>query len=358
MANWHDDVERAREDARRAREDADRLRRDARELGRRLAREARQAAREVRHAGRGRGPGFSPIQPASEPSETGDVRVEEALALEGVFNVSVEQGAGKLTIRACADGEAPGVVSTGRAAPRIEIQRDGDRLRINIPQNKTWILRRRSGPTTEVRLLPGLASLRVNLGYGDLAVRSLAAESVKLDAGAGTMSTFAVVGSLRGNVGAGKMMILAHEGVASVNVGTGDVQLDIARVVDGEYKIDVGMGRVEVRLPAGAQIHLETSSGIGKTTISFPSAAEGALSVLKASAGIGEVSVKERSPQPAPPPQGTPKPQRPGTAPNRHETEELRILQMLEQGKISSQDAADLIAALRGAAPLAADDGG
>jgi hypothetical protein len=351
MANWHDDVERAREDARRARDEANRLRREARDLARNLAREAR-------HVGRGRGPGFSWNPPGGATADGNDIRVEEALALDGVRNVSVEQGAGKLTIRACAEGEAPGVVSAGKAAPRIEVQRDGDRLRINIPQNKTWILRRRNGPTTEVRLLPGLASLRVNLGYGDLMVRSVVAESIKLDAGAGTMSTFAVAGSLRGNVGAGKMMIMAHEGVASVNVGTGDVQLDIARVVDGEYKVDVGMGRVEVRLPAGAQIHLETSSGIGKTTISFPSAGEGALSVLKASAGIGEVSVKERSPQPAPPPQGTPKPQRPGTAPNRHETEELRILQMLEQGKISSQDAADLIAALRGAAPLATDDGG
>jgi len=347
MANWREDVDRARDEARRAREEADRLRREARELGRRLAREAR-------HAGRGRGPGpaFSSDQTAGDATESGDVRAEEALALEGVRDVSVAQGAGKLTVRACAEGEAPGVVSTGRAAPRIEIQHDGDRLRINIPSAKGWILRRRSGPATEVRLLPGLASLRVNLGYGDLAVRSVAAESVKLDAGAGTLSTFAVVGDLRGNVGAGKMTITAHEGLASVNVGTGDVQLDIARVVDGEYKVDVGMGRVEVRLPAGARIHLETSSGIGKSSISFPSAGDDATAVLKASAGIGEVSVKERSPQAAPPPQATPKPQRPGTATRRHESEELRILQMLEQGKISSQDAADLIAALRGAAPL------
>ena len=41
---------------------------------------------------------------------------------------------------------------------------------------------------------------------------------------------------------------------------------------------------------------------------------------------------------------------RPGTV-RRFEAEELRVLQMLEQGRISSQDAADLIAALQGAAP-------
>ncbi len=350
MADWREDVDRAREEARRAREEANRLRREARDLARNLAREAR-------HASRGRGPGISWNPLASEPPESGEIRVEEPLALDGVRSVDVAQGAGKLTVRVCADGEDPRVVSSGRAAPRIEIQHDGDRLRINVPQNKAWILRRRSGPTTEVRLLPGLASLRVNLGYGDLSVRSLAAEAVKLDAGAGTLSAFAVVGDLRANVGAGKMTITAHEGLASVNVGTGDVQLDIARVVDGEYKVDVGMGRVEVRLPAGTRIHLETSSGIGKSTISFPSAGEGAATVLKASAGIGEVSVKERSPEAAPPPQATPKPQRPGMSVNRHEAEELRILQMLEQGKISSQDAADLIAALRGAGPLPGNGG-
>ncbi|MBE0609103.1 MAG: hypothetical protein IH609_06975, partial [Dehalococcoidia bacterium] len=35
-------------------------------------------------------------------------------------------------------------------------------------------------------------------------------------------------------------------------------------------------------------------------------------------------------------------------AERRRESEELRVLQMLEQGKITPQDAADLIAALRG----------
>jgi hypothetical protein len=40
----------------------------------------------------------------------------------------------------------------------------------------------------------------------------------------------------------------------------------------------------------------------------------------------------------------------------RREAEELRVLQLLEQGRISSQEAADLIAALQGAAPPVAED--
>ena len=72
-----------------------------------------------------------------------------------------------------------------------------------------------------------------------------------------------------------------------------------------------------------------------------------------AATGIGEASVKKRPAEgaaPAPPPAGT-KPQRDARegARRRRESEELRVLQLLEQGKVSTQEAADLIAALQDA---------
>lgn len=358
-----DEVERAREQARRAKEEAERLRREAREMARNArdharlaAREAREsahlAAREARRAGRFvSGSAFG--SPAGGEMGSGDeIRTDENFSLDGITHVSIDQGAGKLTVRVCAEGETPGVSSWARAAPRLEVRRDGTRLIIQIHHNKGWLLRRRSGPATVVRLESGLESLRANLGYGELTVRDLAAGSTRLDIGAGTLSTFALNTAVHAAIGAGKINVSAHEGLVSASTGTGDIQLDVARVVDGEYKVSVGMGRVEVRLPAGARVHLDTTSGIGKTNVAFPGAGEGAASVLKASCGIGEVSVRERTAS-APASNETPRPERAGTAPaNRHETEELRILQMLEQGKISSQDAADLIAALRGAGPI------
>ncbi len=359
MANWREDLQKAHEEARKAREEADRLRREARELEHRLRQESREARQAERAERRGQPPFVRPpdFDRRSMPGDTGDARTEETFDLSGVRTVTFDQGAGKVTIRPCSEGETAGLISTAKTPPKVEIRRDGDTLFINIPMNKGWILRRRTGATTLVRLSPGLKVLRANVGYGDMQVRDLAADRIKLDIGAGTMTAFANTGTLEANVGAGKLNVTAHHGlVANASTGTGDVQLDIAQIVDGDYKVDVGIGRIEIRLPQGAPVHLETSSGIGKTNISFPSAGEGCATKLKASTGIGELNVKPRSPESAaPPPQGTPKPQRPGTGPNRRETEELRILQMLEQGKISSQDAADLIAALRGAGDVSGD---
>lgn len=84
---------------------------------------------------------------------------------------------------------------------------------------------------------------------------------------------------------------------------------------------------------------------------------------MKLASGIGEVVVKAREGAPAGTdgvaPAGQPRPQRGSRAATerRRESEELRVLQLLEQGKITPQDAADLIAALRGSTAPRFDDG-
>lgn len=351
MANWREQIDRAREEARRAREEAERLRRDARELEHRLRQEARNARRGFAQAfnddaGRDDGGG--------REGDSG-VSSQEAFSLEGIRDVSIDQTAGNLTVRLCAEGETPGAISSARTAPRLEVRREGDRLIIEVHTAKGWLFRRKSGPTTVVRLQPELRSIRANLGYGELQLRDLTAETLKFDLGAGQITAFAMSGALDADIGAGKMSINAHEGTAKCNMGTGDILLDIAKVTPGEIKVEVGMGRAEIRLPAGEQVHVSTSSGIGRAKNDYPSAAEDAPARLKASSGIGEVIVKARSvPAAGDQPSGMAKPQRASRdepSRRRHEAEELRILQMLEQGRISSQDAADLIAALQGAAP-------
>ena len=155
-------------------------------------------------------------------------------------------------------------------------------------------------------------------------------------------------------MGAGKVSFHDHSGIASCDTGTGDVLLDIAEAAPGNYRVDVGMGKAEVRLPAGLEVVVKASSGIGKTKNDYPPGPEGSAIRLKMSTGIGELIVRARDASQAPArPPVQPKPQRGSRAaqpPRKYEAEELRVLQMLEQGRISSQDAADLIAALRGAA--------
>lgn len=332
----------AREAARQAREEATRLRREARELERRL----REAHREARSAA-----GSTPNR--EEPSE------DRPISLEGIRRVNVEQTAGNLTLRFATEGETPGIVtSSPRGTPKLEVERLGDELRIRIELKSGWIFRRKQGISALVRLAPGLDHIRANLGYGDLELRDLAANSMKLNAGAGKIVGFSTSGDIEAEVGAGRINLNVHRGLANCHTGTGDVTLDVAEVVAGAYRIDVGIGRIDVRLPAQAPIHVQTSTGMGKTLNRYGGAAdEHAPSRLVANTGIGELVVRTRDGgNDAPPPAASrARGNRPAAA-RRHDVEELRILQLLEQGRISSQEAAELIAALQGAAPPIAED--
>lgn len=359
-----DDAQRAREEARRVREEANRLRREAQDLARRAAREARHASRSP-HGPHGHWGPEGPVGPTGPTppfsrhgffdDDPAGVRTEQTFGLDGIRGITINQTAGKLTVRPCAEGETPGVITGGgKSLPSLDVRRDGDRLVIDIRLQKAWIFRRKQGATTLVRLTPDFEDLKVDLGYGEAELRDLACETLKLEVGAGTIACYSVRANVDANMGAGKVSFHDHAGRVDCDTGTGDVLVDLAEAPTGEYRVDVGMGKGEVRLPPGLEVFVKASSGIGKTRNDYPSGPEDSAIRLKLNTGIGEVSVRVRdeSKSPVRPPL-QPKPQRGSRStppPRRHEAEELRVLQMLEQGKISSQDAADLIAALRGAA--------
>ena len=388
MADTSDEIKAALEEARRAREEADRLRREARAEAERLKDEARRArddarrlrdqARNERKGPRGFGPGFEPPAGPRPPhfhdssrrreesdDSAGSIRSEQSLSFDGIRRVQIDQTAGKLTIRPCKEGESPGIISSGhKAAPEINVDRDGDRLHIEVKLSKGWLFRRKQGATTLIRLgNQDFEQLKIDNGYGDMEVQGVSAADLRVNIGAGSFQSILTRGSIDVNVGAGKLAVLSHSGQARCDSGTGDVLLDIAEVADGEYKVDVGLRRAEVRLPATAEVFIKASSGIGKSRIEFPSAPDSAPVRLRLNSGIGECVVKARdaassdasaraatADQPVSP-VGQPRPQRGSRATraaNRREAEEMRVLQMLEQGKITPQDAADLIAALQG----------
>lgn len=387
MASSREDVERALEEARRAREEAERLREDAkrarddakraRDDARKMREDARRVARESsRRPGPGRppGPGRSPgpmgarVHTFIDDDARGDgspgARAEQTFTMDGVRDVHINNTAGKLVIRLCMPEESPAVVAIGnKTPPTLEIRREGEQLQIDVKLQKGWLFRRRQGANTVVRLATqDLERLRIDNGYGETEVNGLVAADLRVGVGAGSVQCIQTRGSLDVNVGAGKIAVLAHAGPARADSGTGDVMLDIAELTEGEYKVDVGLGKAEVRLPAGELVHIRASSGIGKARIEYPNAGEDAPVRLRLNSGIGEVVVKARDAGPSisegVKPAGQPRPQRGSrqTAERRLESEELRVLQMLEQGKITPQDAADLIAALRGSTTPAFDD--
>ncbi len=361
------ELERARESLRQAREEVRRLRGESRDARRESRTQARQERRGHK-AGDQHGPHGWPEGFAWAGALVGDeddrpegFRAEQHFSLEGVRKVRIDQTAGRLTVRPCAEGESPGAVSSGqKSAPQLTVERQGEDLIIGVRLQKGWLFRRRQGANTVVRLQAGLESLRVDLGFGDARLRDLAAGRLRVDVGAGEIGAYSLRGDLKADVGAGKIAVHDHVGLVACNTGTGDVMVDVAELAAGEYQLDVGMGRAELRLPQGGQVAVEISSGIGRARNEYPSGPPDAPTQAKVSTGIGEATVRVRA-EGKPPgrPPAAPRATRrgPGSAMRWREAEQLRVLQMLEQGKVTSQEAADLIAALQGASPPPAEDG-
>ncbi len=325
----------AREAARLAREAA----REARDEAKRIRAEATKIHRETRRHGPQSAFGFDP------PSD--GASVHGALDVEGVRVVLVKQTAGRLTIRPCADGETPGVeASASKSPPDLSVRRDGDRMVVDVRLSLGRLFRRRKGADTIVRLSPGFSSLQVDMAHGHLMLNDIQCDDVSIDVGAGDVSLRRIQADATVDVGAGQIVVKEHSGLVVCDCGTGDVRIDVAEARNGTYSIEVGIGQAELTLPPGLKVHPNISSGLGKGETNYPDAGEAADIQVTLNTGIGRAAVSARAGKGSAP---QPPNARGRVAPSRQtESEEVRVLQLLEQGRISAQEAADLIAALQG----------
>ncbi|MFQ5382498.1 MAG: hypothetical protein ACE5EF_12885, partial [Dehalococcoidia bacterium] len=235
------------------------------------------------------------------------------------------------------------------------VSREGDTLRIDVTLSTGWLFRRRRGANTTLVLQPGPGVLDFDLGAGDVQLRGVAADEIRVSTGAGVIGSVASTGTLNARAGAGKVTIYSHRGEVHCNTGTGDALVDIADAPPGVYRIDVGIGRADLRFPPEAQVHPDVRSGIGRGRQGFTDAGPEAPIRATVSAGIGEASIKRREASEAPRATETPTSRQRAarkSGVDSRQAEELRILQLLEQGRLSVSEAGELIAALHGTSAL------
>lgn len=331
----------AREAARLAREAARTARAEATEEARRIRREARRLGSEA--ARQGRGQARETVEPPADGPSS-----HRALDVEGVREVLVKQTAGRLTIRPCREGETPGVeISGSKSPPELSVTRDGDRLVVDVRLSLGRLFRRRRGVDTLVRLSPGFTRLDVNMAHGHLVIDDLTCDELAVDVGAGEVFLHTVRADTTIHLGAGHVVTEDHRGLVACDCGTGDVRIEVSEAKPGDYAIEVGIGQAELVLPPGLSVNPSISSGLGKSESTYPDAGEGAEITARLSTGIGRAAIipGDTTPKATRTGEATRKP----AASRRTESEEVRVLQLLEQGRITPQEAADLIAALQGA---------
>lgn len=327
-------------------------RHEQRRANRDAARQARDEARQAREASRTQ---------RSENSDAPGTRAAARLDMDGITRVHLNHTAGKLVLRQTAEGEAPSAnASSSKQAPDLLVERHGETLTIHVKLSMGRLFRRRQGANADVALPAGLEEVHVEMGAGRVEIANFEAVRLQLHAGAGDIVVTNVQADLAVEVGAGRVAVDGHSGTIRCETGTGDVLVGVVDAPPGRYEISTGMGGAELRLPPGLSVSARVSSGIGQTKVDYPVAGPDAPVHVVVNTGIGKAMLREQSGKRTPPAaRGGVRPQRTGSrsaSSSGSDAAEVRVIQLLEQGRITAREAADLIAALKGQSPAEDDD--
>lgn len=279
--------------------------------------------------------------------ETGAGPVE-VVATRGV--VRVQSGSGKVAAR-----QIHGTVSIDAGSGAVELEQIGGRADVEVG----------SGSVAARRIA---GDLQIETGSGSLSVADVEG-SIELETGSGSITVDRVRGKLLRTETGGGTVRLTQIDVRELEVegGSGPIQVELVRVhPGGSYQVETGSGGVTVALPreAGLNVSLEAHSGrisydgIGlRVTHSEQGEIEGVIggggAELSIEAGSGGVTLKPyvgptlQVPVPPAPPAAPPAPPAPPRDAALENSEQLqRILQMVEQGKLTAEEAEALLRAL------------
>jgi hypothetical protein len=159
-------------------------------------------------------------------------------------------------------------------------------------------------------------------------------------------------GRIRLGTHAGKIDGTELSGALDVESNAGAIKLTIVGLEPGVHRVRTNVGALRIDLAKGLAVRVDANTNVGKTRVDYPQVAE-APAVLELSADVGAIRVRERV-LPTPP-QYTQAPAGPieqgpyRTAPSGRgispidKVELARILALVESGKLSAQEAAELL---------------
>lgn len=260
-------------------------------------------------------------------------------------------------------------------SPRIEVEaRRGEAPRIQVERNgETLVVKSDAGmsqwmfgfvPFKRITMfVPSTVRARIKQDFGNLKIERLEGCDLELSSNAGTILLEHIRGRMAVAVDAGTIKGEHLAGTFDIRTEAGSVKLGIDALDAGDHRVRTELGAVKLYLAPGLSVKFESSTSLGSSRISYDDAAD-AKSTMHLSAELGSIRVKEGdafvddkhgdwvdwrklwkdavTEVSAVVNDVMPKPQ-----PTRVPDEELRkVLELVQDGKISASDAERLIRAM------------
>ncbi|MEW5849075.1 MAG: hypothetical protein AB2A00_09680 [Myxococcota bacterium] len=267
-----------------------------------------------------------------------------------------------VTLQGITDGREPCVVAHGRLARQIEVvvEDEGGSVAVRVERRAhglpgwgfwEW------GPHMHVTLfLPVDVRAEVHNEAGRVRVHGLNGCDLELSTEAGHVTLHDVHGKLTLHTSAGKLDGDRVGGTLEITTNAGAVRLGIDALDAGRHRVHADVGSVRLDLAPTVDAYVDAHATMGAIKVDHPSRRD-APAVLEVSTELGSVRVRGNREHRAERPRRAER--REGEAraaggvssvavPAYQDTdaEMVRILQMVEAGKITAQEAHDLLRAL------------
>jgi len=258
------------------------------------------------------------------------------------------------------EGEMPRLELSRGSAEHItvHVEKVDNAVRVAIePQrNFNWFGNWEAKATVYV---PRDVHAAIQTNAGSVTVEDLVGCELGIKANAGKIDLRNVYGLMHLAADAGSVTGREVGGFFDVETQAGSIRLDILDLQPGEHRIRAAMGSVRLELVRGMDLCVETHTSLGSVRNSYPSRQE-APAKLMLSTEMGSLRIEEGSSRgpawrptpmnfaperPSAPTRPIP-PNTPANGPRREDPELNRILQMVESGQLSAQDADELLKAM------------
>jgi len=255
---------------------------------------------------------------------------------------------GSVAILPTEPGQTPRLELSRGAADHIAVlvEKAGDVVRVALDPHRSlaWF----GGADWRATVyVPRDVHAGVQTSAGSVSVRGLEGCELGIKASAGKIDLVDVYGLMHLSADAGSITGRALGGFFKVETQAGSVRMEILDLLPGEHHIRASVGSVRLDLARGLDVSIETHTSIGSVRTSYP-ARQSAPARLVLTTEMGSIRVDEgHALRPERRPDMADRAARDEPSrPPREDPEIDRILQMVESGTLSAQDADELLRAM------------